>query len=73
MDRTCILQLMINLSEGAIIEVISGYGKLIIMKIQASVKKRTDKKFTQKSVTNSANAAIYLRLGSRPSENSVFG
>jgi len=42
MDRTCILQLMINLSEGAIIGAISGYGNPIIMKIQAGVKKRTD-------------------------------
>ena len=42
MDRTCILQFMINLSEGAIIGAISGYGKPIIMKIQAGVKKRTD-------------------------------
>jgi len=33
---------MINLSEGAIIGAISGYGKPIIMKIQAAVKKRTN-------------------------------
>ena len=40
MDRTCILQLMINLSEGAIIGAISGYGELIIMKIQACLANR---------------------------------
>jgi hypothetical protein len=33
---------MINLSEGAIIGAVSGYGKPIIMKIQVGVKKRTD-------------------------------
>ena len=33
---------MINLSEGAVIRAISGYGKTIIMKIQVGVKKRTD-------------------------------
>jgi hypothetical protein len=33
---------MINLSEGAIIVAISGYGKPIIRKIQVGVKKRTD-------------------------------
>jgi predicted ATP-binding protein involved in virulence len=42
MDRTCILQLRISLSEGAIIGAINGYGKPIIMKIPAGVKKRTD-------------------------------
>jgi len=51
MDRTCILQLMINLSEGAIIGAISGYGKPIIMKIQVGVKK-----------TDSARAQSFKQL-----------
>jgi hypothetical protein len=48
MDRTCILQLMINLSGGAIIGAISGYGKPIIMKIQVGVKKTDSAGVTSK-------------------------
>jgi hypothetical protein len=39
---------MINLSEGAIIGAISGYGKPIIMKIQDSVKKTDSAGVTSK-------------------------
>jgi hypothetical protein len=39
---------MINLSEGAIIGAISGYGKPIIMKIQVGVKKTDSAGVTSK-------------------------
>ena len=48
MARASMLQLLINLSEGAVIGAISGYGELIIMKIQDSVKKTDSAGVTSK-------------------------